>query len=357
MKEKERLPRTRRAVLLDRAGHFVHTEIPMPKAADHEVLIRVQSVGICGSDLNYYHKGGSTIAQVRFPHLLGHELSGTVEAVGSGVKDVSPGDRVAIEPGYPCGTCEYCRTGTYNLCPEVSFMSTPIYRPYSEGAFTEYTLRPDWGLYKIPASVSYEEAAMIEPLAVGMQAVETAGAREGMTAVILGCGPIAMCILLTLRAAGIAKVYMVDVLAERVKMAEELGARKGFLKLDMEEINQIAGDTRGLGADLVFDTTDYTPLINQAVLSLKKGGRLLLLAVPHQEMISLNMLRLFTNQITVLTSFRYANQFEKAVRQIESGRIPIGKIITHRFPFEEAERAMEQASKKSGRTCKVVVNW
>lgn len=357
MDRKSELPKMRRAVLLDGAGHLQASEIPVPDVSEEEVLVRVRSVGICGSDLTYFHKGGSTIAKVTYPHLLGHELAGDVVYAGKNVKSVSAGDRVAVEPGYPCGQCYYCKNGRYNLCKSVSFMSTPIYRPYSEGAFTEYTVRPDWGLHKIPDSVSYDEAAMIEPLAVGMQAVENIGAEKGMSALILGCGPIAMCILLSLKAVGIETVFMVDTIEERVKMAVELGASAGFSGLGEEEAGRIVRSTDGLGVDLVFDTTDYAPLINQSVPVIKKGGKLLLLAVPHQDMITLDNLQIFVGQITIVTSFRYAGQFEKAVKLIESGEIPVGKIITHKFSFREAKQAMEQASTKSGRTCKVVLNW
>lgn len=350
-------PKIRKAVLLDRTEHLIHAEIPMPEAADHEVVVQVRSVGICGSDLTYFHKGGSTIAKVAYPHLLGHELAGDVVFAGKEVSGVTAGDRVAVEPGYPCGECYYCKSGRYNLCKHVSFMSTPIYRPYSEGAFTEYVVRPDWGLHKIPDEMSYDEAAMIEPLAVGMQAVQNIGAERGMSALILGCGPIAMCILLSLKAVGVERIFMVDTIEERVKMAQDLGAEEGFLCLEEGQISHFVRNTDGLGVDLVFDTTDFAPLINQSIPAMKKGGKLLLLAVPHQDMISLNNLQIFVNQITVVTSFRYAYQFEKAVKLVGEGTIPLGRIITHRFPFGEAQKAVEQASEKNGRTCKVVLNW
>ena len=351
------IPAERRAMVLDRLSLLRAATIPMPACNNDEVLIKIKSVGICGSDMNYYLKGGSTFAPVTYPHLLGHESAGDVVYVGKNVKNVSVGDRVAIEPGYPCGKCSYCSSGKYNLCEEISFMSTPIYRPYSEGAFAEYTVRPTFGLHKLPDTMSYEEGAMLEPLAVAMQAVETADARTGMSALILGCGPISMCVLLSLRAAGLTNIYMIDIVEERTKMAVELGATAASLQLDEVFTKRIMDETRQLGVDVVFDTTDYAPLVNKSLYVTKKGGKVVLIAVPHQDMIQLDMRQLFMSQISVHTTFRYANQYPKAIDLVASNIIPISKIITHRFDFMDADKAFQVSARKDGNVCKIVLNW
>lgn len=355
--EKNTIPSIRRAMVLDRLAHLEVAILPMPACGDDEVLIRVKSVGICGSDLNYYLHGGSTFAPVTYPHLLGHEAAGDVVSVGKNVREVAVGDRVAIEPGYPCGKCAHCASGKYNLCEDISFMSTPIYRPYSEGAFSEYILRPRFGLHKLPDVMDYEEGAMLEPLAVALQAVETARAKSGMSALILGCGPIAMCVLLSLRAAGLTNLYMVDIVKARTEMAVSLGATGAAAGLDEAFRERILVETRHLGVDLVFDTTDYAPLVNEALYVTKKGGRVILIAVPHRDMIQLDMRQLFMSQLSVHTTFRYANQYPRAIDLVRTGRIPIREIITHRFPFPQADAAFQLAAKKDGSVCKVVLNW
>lgn len=350
-------PASRKAVVLDRLQHLENVVLDVPPLHKNEVLLRVRSVGICGSDVNYYMNGGSTIAPVKYPHILGHEAAGDVLFVGDNVSDIHVGDRVALEPGYPCGKCSYCREGKYNLCEHISFMATPIYVPYSEGAFVEYSLRPSFGFHKIPDSLSYNEAAMMEPLAVALQAVEAGDAIMGMAALILGCGPIAMCVLLSLRAAGVTNIYMIDIVAERTAFATELGATAVSQSLNSEFLQQIYDETNGRGLDLVFDTTDYAPLVNQSIPAIRKGGKIVLIAVPHHDAISLDIVTLFKRQIGVSTTFRYANQYPKAIRLVANGQIPIHRIITHSFGFDKADEAFQLAASRSGNVCKIVLNW
>lgn len=353
------LPEKRKAMMLTGIREMKEGVFDMPQWGPDDVLVRIASVGICGSDLVYYAKGGSTFAKIKYPHILGHEAAGYVVAKGENVKNLEIGDRVTMEPGVPCGDCEVCREGKYNLCPNVSFMGIPIYRPYSEGALIEYTVRPASWVYKLPENVSMEEGAMIEPLAVGMEAVAKARADIKDRALILGAGPIALCVMLSLFAHGIREVYAVDIVSKRVEYAKKLGLPSGFTKLEDEEISYIMEKTGGHGVDIIFDTTDYIPLVNKAMDAMAKSGRVVLIGVPHDDLININHRELFMREASLITSFRYVNKYPVSIRLVESGQIPIGKIITHRFDFSDAHKAMEVCLNKedeSGIVEKAVIN-
>ncbi|GHT83540.1 sorbitol dehydrogenase [Spirochaetia bacterium] len=350
------LPSERKAALLDGLSSIKMAQIPMPEYGDTDVVVRIKSIGICGSDLVYYQKGGSAFSKIKFPHVLGHEASGEVVAIGKAVKNIAVNDRVAIEPGVPCGKCDLCKSGHYNLCKRVSFMSTPIYVPYSEGAFVEYSIRPAEWVYKIPERMSFDEGAMIEPLAVGMQAVEQSTGNVGMSAIILGCGPISLCIMYALHAKGIHKIFMVDVIKPRTLLAKKLGASEVFSALDKEDRAVIIKTVEKDGVDLIFDTTNFMPLVNQAIDLLGKNGHITMLGVPDDDYISLNYRELFMRQASVHTSFRYANQYKKAIDLVSQRIIPIANIITHTFPFSNAKEALDLAVGKEGAVMKVVLS-
>jgi L-iditol 2-dehydrogenase len=350
------LPNTRKAMMMVDVKTIEQKEIPMPDLLEStDVLVQIKAVGICGSDVNYFAHGGSTFAKVRYPHILGHEAAGVIVAVGDDVKNLCAGDRVAIEPGVPCGECDLCKAGKYNLCRDVSFMGIPIYKPYSEGAFVEYTIRPASWVYKLPDSVTFEEGAMIEPLSVGMQAVSLCKVQAGQTALVLGCGPISLCVMLSLRAVGIHTVFMVDIDKPRTEIAKNIGAMYAFNALDDDAKRVIMDETSGKGVDLVFDTTNYMPLVNDSFNYLNKAGEVVLIGVPHDDYISIHYRELFMRQATLHTSFRYANQYPSAIRLVSQGVIPIGKIITHSFAFDRTQEAFELALNRGIPTEKVVV--
>ena len=192
--------------------------IPVPK--EDEVLVKIENVGVCGSDLHYYESGRIGNFIVEFPFVLGHEAGGTVVEVGANVKNLKVGDRVALEPGKTCGKCEFCKSGRYNLCPDVIFFATPPV----DGVFQEYVAHEAGLCFKIPDNMSTEEAALIEPLAVGMHAANQGDAHLGQIAVVTGSGCIGLMSLLSLKARGVSKVIVVDVMDKRLAQAKKLGA-------------------------------------------------------------------------------------------------------------------------------------
>ncbi|WP_157148861.1 alcohol dehydrogenase catalytic domain-containing protein, partial [Brachyspira pilosicoli] len=185
---------------------FIERDIPKPKS--DEVLVKLEYVGVCGSDLHYYEHGAIGNYIVKYPFVLGHECSGTVVEIGDNVKHLKVGDKVALEPGKTCGKCEFCKTGRYNLCPDVIFFATPPV----DGVFQEYVAHPESLSFKLPDNISTMEGALIEPLAVGMHAARQGDAKIGEIAFVTGAGCIGLCSMLALKACGVSKVYVIDVM-------------------------------------------------------------------------------------------------------------------------------------------------
>ena len=202
--------------------NMVIKEIPVPEIKDKEVLVSLEYVGICGSDVHYYHNGncGAYKVDLSQDFMLGHECAGTVVEVGKDVENLKPGDRVALEPGITCGKCEFCKSGHYNLCPDVVFLATPPV----QGCNEEFIAFPEDMCFKLPDNVSTKEGALIEPLSVGFYAAEQGAVGTGDTVVILGSGCIGLVTLLACKAHGAGQIIVADLVQARLDKAMELGA-------------------------------------------------------------------------------------------------------------------------------------
>ena len=209
-----------KVAVMEGIGKMGFTEREIPKPAANEVLVKLDYVGICGSDIHYYETGRIGDYVVEPPFVLGHEPGGVVVEVGSGVTDLKVGDRVALEPGKTCGHCEFCKTGRYNLCPDVVFFATPPV----DGVFQEYVAHEAALCFKLPDNVSTLEGALIEPLAVGFHAARQGGVEAGKTVVVTGSGCIGLVSMMACKAMGASKVYVVDIMEKRLEKAMELGA-------------------------------------------------------------------------------------------------------------------------------------
>lgn len=317
-----------------------------------EVRIEVETVGICGSDVAYYLKGASGMGKIEFPFVLGHECAGRIVETWGDCRGRSVGERVAVEPGVPCGSCEFCRTGRYNLCEHLSFMGSAVKRQGGEGGMATQIIRPAAFVYPIPEGMTGEQAALVEPVSVAMHAVRRSGIRAGQKAAILGCGPIAGYVLLMLKACGVSSVRMTDVIEERTAFMERLGADRAYLTRGRTE-----EDMRALlpeQVDVVYDTTCDESALNNSMFWLKKGGILVLLGVPSDKK-QIDMNTLFTKELSLVASFRYSNTYPDAIAMISAGEICPEKLVTHRFPFEQAAEALEKAARREGDTMKIML--
>lgn len=323
--------------------------MPVPK--DNEVLVHIKHIGICGSDIHYYESGRIGDFVVEKPIILGHESAGVVEAVGKDVTNVKVGDRVALEPGYTCGKCEFCMTGRYNLCPDVVFMATPPY----DGAFCEYVAYPSHMAFKLPDNMSTMEGALVEPLAVGIHATNQGGASLGQTAVILGSGCIGLCTLLALRAKGVTEVYVSDVLDKRLAKAKELGATEVINAKEKDTVEEIMRLTGGKGCDMVYETAGNKFTTAQTAKLVKRGGTVVLVGMAPDPTVAYDFGTLGSKEATIKTVFRYRNIYPAAINAIAGGSIPIAKIASDFFTLDQVPEAMEYSVKNKADIVKAVI--
>lgn len=324
-------------------------EIPQPK--EGEVLIKIGYVGICGSDVHYFETGAIGDFVVKPPFVLGHEAAGTVVALGEGVDSLKIGDRVAMEPGKTCGHCEFCRTGRYNLCPDVQFFATPPY----DGVFQEYVAYDASMCFRLPDNVSLMEGALIEPLAVGFHAANQGGAHIGQKAVVFGSGCIGLMCLLALKAEGVTEVYVIDVIDKRLEKAMELGAA-GVInssKEDAEErIMELAG---GYGVDLAIDTAGADVTINQGIRMVKPGGTIVCVGYSRSGKVTLDMSVALNKEITFRTVFRYRHIYPMAIAAVSSGLINLRNVVTDTFTLDEIQEAMVKSVNDKVNIVKAVI--
>jgi L-iditol 2-dehydrogenase len=328
---------------------YEERDIPKPKAG--EVLIKLEYVGICGSDLHYYESGAIGSYIVKPPFVLGHEPGGTVVEVGDGVKRLKVGDRVALEPGKTCGHCEFCRKGEYNLCPDVIFFATPPV----DGVFQEYVAHESALCFKLPDNVSTLEGALIEPLAVGFHAANQGAAHAGQTAVVMGAGCIGLVSMMALKAEGVSKVYVVDVMQNRIDKAMELGA-DGVINAKEQDVTRAVFElTGGAGCDLAIETAGTEITTRQTIAFTKKGATIVLVGYSKTGEMTLPMSLALDKELTVKTVFRYRHIYPMAIDAVASGKVNLKGIVTDVFDFDDLQNAMDKSIADKANIVKAVV--
>ena len=328
---------------------FEERDIPQPK--DDEVLVKLEYVGICGSDLHYYESGAIGDYIVKPPFVLGHEPGGTVVEVGKNVTHLKVGDRVALEPGKTCGHCEFCKTGRYNLCPDVVFFATPPI----DGVFQEYVAHEAGLCFKLPDNVSTMEGALIEPLAVGFHAARQGGAQAGQVAVVTGAGCIGLVSMMALKAMGVSKVYSVDVMDKRLDKALELGA-DGVINGSREDaVKKVMELTGGMGCDLVIETAGTEITTRQAVQMTKKGATIVLVGYSKTGEIKMPISLALDKELTFKTVFRYRHIYPMAIDAVASGRVNLKGIVTNEFALDDIQEAMDESVNNKADIVKAVV--
>lgn len=326
-----------RAVFMHGTNEMVWKDVPVPAVKENEVLVKIDSVGICGSDVHYYQHGRIGDFVVNGDFILGHECAGEVVETGSAVKNLKVGDRVALEPGKTCGKCEFCKEGRYNLCPDVEFFATPPYH----GVFTNYVAHPEDMCFKLPDNVSNVEGALVEPLAVGLHATDIGGVKLGDTVVIYGSGCIGLVTLLASKAKGASKIIVVDVLENRLNTAKKLGATHVINAKEMDVVKAIGEITEGKGARVVIDTAGAEVTLKQTADVLKIGGTIVLVGMTPKDEIEFNFMKLMGKEGTLKTIFRYRNLYPVAINAIASGAINVKDIVSHEFEFENTKEAFD----------------
>lgn len=326
-------------------------ERPIPTPADDEVLVKIENVGICGSDLHYYEAGRIGNFIVKPPFVLGHEAGGTVVEVGKSVTHLKVGDRVALEPGKTCGECEFCKAGKYNLCEDVVFFATPPI----DGVFQEYVAHEAALCFKLPENVSTLEGALIEPLAVGMHAAMQGGAHVGQTAVVTGAGCIGLVSVLALKAMGVSKVYVIDIMEKRLQKALELGADGVINGKEEDAVAKVMELTNGRGCDLSIETAGTQITTTQLMQMAKKGSTIVLVGYSASGEVTLPIGMALDKELTFKTVFRYRNIYPTAIEAVANGKIKIKDIVTDSFALDDIKNAMDSCVKNKADIVKGVI--
>ena len=328
---------------------LIERDIPIVK--ENEVLVKLDYVGICGSDLHYYENGRIGDYIVEPPFVLGHEPGGVVVEVGNKVKHLNIGDRVALEPGKTCGHCEFCKTGRYNLCPDVIFFATPPV----DGVFQEYVAHEADLCFKLPENVSTLEGALIEPLAVGFHAAIQGGARIGQTAVVMGAGCIGLVSMMALKAMGVSNVYVVDIMEKRLEKALELGATGIINAKEKNAIEEVMKITNNNGCDLVIETAGTEITTVQAIHMAKKGSNIVLVGYSKSGEMTLPMSLVLDKELTFKTVFRYRHIYNMAIEAVASGKVNLKRIITNEFDLDDVQKAMDYSVNNKADIVKAVI--
>lgn len=323
----------------------------MPYVSDTDVLVEVTHVGICGSDMHIYEDPYHAVKDIKLPVVLGHECAGRVVEVGKNIKGIMPGDHVALEPGVPCGNCEYCMTGRYNLCPDVRFLGA---RPWLNGAFSRYVSHPARWTYRLPETMDTVEGALLEPLVVGMHSVDRAEIRTGESVLILGAGCIGLMTLEACLARGIANVTISDLYGNRLNMADAIGARHMINSSKEDIMERTAQITGNKGYDVVFETAGSQKTAAMTADLVKRGGRIVMVGNVFGET-PFNFFKTNSKEVDILGVFRYRNLYPAAMELCSEGRAEPKKIVTSYFEFENIQSAMEYAITKKQEAVKTVI--
>ena len=340
-----------KAVFMTGINKLEIREVPMPTPKEHEVLVKIEYVGICGSDVHYLERGRIGDFVVEGDFILGHECAGVVEKIGQKVKTLKVGDKVALEPGQTCGQCEFCKGGKYNLCKDVVFFATPPYH----GCLMKYVAYPAAMCFKLAGSMTTRDGALVEPFSVGIHAANLGEVKLGSSAVVLGAGCIGLMTLAACRAMGAGDVTVVDVMDNRLEAAKKLGATRVINAKNRDVEKELLAATGDMGVDIVFETAGTVETISQSPYLVKNGGRIVLVGMAPQDIIPFNISKILANEASIVTVFRYRNIYPQAIGAMSSGAADLSSIVTHEFGFLEAREAFEFVTNNKSEVVKAVI--
>jgi 2-desacetyl-2-hydroxyethyl bacteriochlorophyllide A dehydrogenase len=326
---------------------LVNVELPKPTIADDEVLLKIKSVGICGTDLHIFHGG----MNVPTPLVMGHEFVGEVVEVGKDVSNTKVGDRAVAEHVVGCGKCAYCLGGQKNLCIKPTVIGL-----HRQGALAEYMAIPANLVYPMPSEMTYDQGVLIEPLSIAVYAIRKAAVTVGQSVAVVGQGPIGLFVDQVARAAG-ATVYGLDVQQPRLDFAQKQSyIEAGFNSKEPEVSNTFRQQTSLDGADVVFECVGREETMEVAFELARPGGAVIVLGV-FEHNVSLNMMQVVKKELEVQGSWTCLNAFPPTIELLRSGKISTDGLITHRYPFSDAAKAFTDASSYSENRIKSVIEF
>ena len=309
-------------------------EEDVPIVGDGEKLIRVKSVGVCGSDLHWFSEGGIGDVKLEHPLVLGHEFAGVT----------SEGLRVAIDPAIPCEHCEFCNRGHPNLCSNLIFAGDG----QTDGALREWMAWNQKSLFPIPDSISDDDGAMLEPLGIAIHSVDLGKIQPGMSVGVFGCGPIGLLVIQMAKLSGASSIIATDKLLHRVEAAKRFGANDAFLATDGRELEMIWAGSSGRGVDVAFDASGAPEAVDMAFAAVSVGGKVILAGIPNDDKTSFSASVARRKGLTIKLVRRMKHTYPRAIELVSKGLVDVRSLVTHRFPLEQAAEAFRVAQRREG---------
>src|ERR1022692_4773369 len=340
------------ALTLSEYRQFTIEDLPIPTCGSRDVLVQVAACGICGSDVHGYD--GASGRRIP-PIVMGHEAAGIVAAVGSDVRSVSPGDRVTFDSTVYCAKCEFCLRGEVNLCDDRQVVGVSCGEYRRAGAFAEYITVPEYIVYRLPPTLSFAEAAMLEAVSVALHAVKLSCIEGGETALVIGAGMIGLLILQAARVAGCSRVFVADVDGTRLKMAANLGADETLLVSGADLLREVLRLTNGRGVDVVLEAVGRNETVASAIDCVRKGGTVTLVGNIAPE-VYLPLQKVVTRQIRLQGSCASSGEYPEAIELVSSGRIKVAPMISAVAPLRDGPEWFERLYAREPNLMKVILD-
>jgi L-iditol 2-dehydrogenase len=309
---------------------FRFNEVPIEDPGPGEVQVRVNAVGICGSDLHSYAEGAIGDTPCEYPMVLGHEPAGTVLKTGAGVGGWSRGDRAALEPALYCYHCEFCRSGRHNICANIRFLSNPG----APGFFREFVNLPVANLLAIPPALSHDLATIVEPLAVAMHSMKFAAIQPGETVAVFGAGPIGLLTLACLKAAGAGRIWAVEPVSHRRELALQMGANAALDPAQLDAARQILADTAHRGVDCAIDCAAREDTTNAAIRAARNGGRVVLTGIHSAAFVPFEVSPMRRKELAIFNVRRSCHESHEALSMLTSQMSLFAPLVTHTRPLD-----------------------
>jgi L-iditol 2-dehydrogenase len=343
-----------KAMMLTGIRQMEMKNVPEPEIIKpNDVKIKMLVLGICGSDIHYYTQGQIGSQKVDYPFPVGHEGAGIVIETGTEVTSVKPGDKIAIEPAMPCWECDQCLAGRHHTCRKLRFLGCP---GQADGCLTEYIVMPDTSCFPLYGNLTPDHGSISEPMAIGVYAVKKTGGVAGLTIGILGFGPIGMSVMLAARAEGAFSFFITDKIDDRLIIAKKEDAHFTGNPVKENVVEKILNYSP-LGLDIVFECCGQQEAFDQAVELLKPGGKLVVVGIPEFDRWSMNVENTRRKEISLQFIRRQVDCVEAALEMMETGRIKIDNMVTHRFPFSKTKEAFDLVASYGDGVMKAMIDF
>jgi len=342
-----------KALIIHAPGDLRIEDVPTPRTLPHQLRVRVRCGGICGSDLHYYQHGGFGTVRIQQPMILGHEVAGIIEAVGTGLSNFEVGQRVAVSPSRPCGLCRYCQQGLQNHCLDMKYYGSAMRMPHVQGAFRQELVVDATQAHLLADRVSDAEGAMAEPLSVALHAVRRAGPLVGKNVLITGCGPIGALLVVAARRAGATHISVTDVASAPLRSAEKVGADEALnVAQDGAALERYEAD-KGF-FDVLFEASGNEKALNGALAALRPRGIIVQVGLGGTMTLPINTI--VAKEFDLRGAFRFHEEFATAVALLNKGLVDVKPLISASLSYRDASRAFALAADRS-QAMKVVLNF